>query len=129
MTKRSNPEALLQIRCANLLRQRLLPPTMWIAGAAGLYLPIGVRMKAKAQGILERGWSDISILAPHGLHAVELKKEDAPKSALSPEQREFRDLCKLAGIPWAEIRTVEAFEMLLEAWSIPLRPDPFAPRV
>lgn len=123
--KRSNPEALIQIRIHQMLTFRLPANVLWTASMAGTHLSMGARMKKKAAGV-KRGDPDLKFLPPDGItRYAEVK---TATGSLSREQRVFRDHCKASGLDiWALVRSEDDMIAALERWGVELKRDPFAP--
>jgi hypothetical protein len=71
----------------------------------------------KSMGVLA-GVPDLCIILPTGTAAfIELK---AAGGSLSPAQKAFRERCQHWNCLWAEARTLDDVQAILERWLIPL---------
>lgn len=74
---------------------------------------IQARMRATALGV-RAGVPDLVVMIRGGLTGyIELK---TATGKLSEAQERFRDRCKDWDVPWALCRTVEEFQITVEAW-------------
>lgn len=114
----NRPEEAIQRACAEYLRVSC-PDLLWYAvpnqrgtrkqWEAALLKALGVRA----------GVADLAFVLPDGRAAfVELK---APGGSQSPAQRDFQTACAKAGAPYAVVRSLEALEVTLLQWGVPLR--------
>ena len=122
--KRANPELGLQIRVRRMLMTRAPADLFWIGGAAGLRLTPVTLMKAKASGVLRRGWPDLTFMRAGRCYFIELKKDT--KSPLSAEQAAFMAACDPLD-NYAVCCTIEGVEAMLDHWGIELKPEMIAP--
>ena len=116
MSKRANPEAVLQKSVAQFLRAALKPGVMWrmvennprsaIAGA-----------RAKARGV-QRGTPDILLWCYDGFFAIELKSKVGRQS---PEQKDFQHEFESVGGLYAVCRSLSEVEAVLRQWKLPMR--------
>lgn len=70
--------------------------------------------RLKAMGMLP-GVADLVIVRAGRAFFLEVKM---PRGRLSPRQKEFRDLCRSRGAPWALVRSVEEARSQTEEWRI-----------
>lgn len=75
------------------------------------FSPAGAKLKRMG---LKPGWGDFQLLLPRGhIGFIELKTEDGD---LTPDQEDFRDVCRANGHGWALCRSVDDVERVCARW-------------
>lgn len=103
-------EQTLQIAVAKFLRYALPEPIVFFHVPNG-----GARSKVegailKAMGT-RPGMPDLGFILPTGVVAwCELK---AKRGVLTPAQKDFRDLCRARGVPFAECKSIEEVQAFI----------------
>jgi hypothetical protein len=110
----------LQVSLCEYLRLAARPESFWFAVGNGGRRPIGVARKLKAEGV-KAGVADLAFMLPWGRMAfLELKIKGG---SLSPEQKQFRDICAALGHPWAVAKTLDEAIHFLQSVNA-LKPGP-----
>lgn len=112
-----------QIAIADALRSACAPGWRWSHFPAGEARPSFMSAKGKrvvpaavklARMGLQRGWPDLLLISPEGVHHwLELKRGKAP---MSEDQEAFRDNALAIGVPWALARSFDEAIAQLVAW-------------
>lgn len=121
MSKRRNPEQLLQISVAQYLRVALRPPTIWSAFPAGGGGKIrGAFLKAMG---LAQGWPDLLVMHPAApgcgpvVVGIELK---AAKGRQTPEQKAVSESFFACRAWYVLCRSLDEVEAALRYCKVPL---------
>ena len=114
MTRAALPfnEHALQTAVCQYMDVALRPGLYYLAIPNGGLRDISTARKLKAEGV-RAGVADLQILMEQGRSAwIELKIKGG---SLSPLQKDFRDVCRKLGHPWAMAKTVDDVAVFLAA--------------
>ncbi len=117
MTRRARPEEALHLATAQYLRLALPRDAVWHHSPNEAKAKVQWHAKRKALG-MRAGWPDLEFVWQGRAMFIELK---APKGRLNDNQEKARDDLVAAGALVALCRSVEAVEITLRTWGVPLK--------
>jgi hypothetical protein len=114
----NNIERRLHILVADYLARSLPLEILWTTFPAGENRTAATGALLKRMG-LQPGWPDFILVLPGGYAAfIELKALDG---SLSKAQRDHERAAQALGARWAECRSLEEVQAVLEMWGVQLR--------
>lgn len=104
-----------------------VPNGIWLPArtAAERTLVARIISQIKKTGLLLPGAPDLVILSRSGAGLIELKRpaertllKKIPKGQLTAPQKDFRDLCRIRGVNWAECSSWDEVRAALTEWGV-----------
>jgi len=101
-----------QAMVADMLDRWLLPTWRSTHIPSGELRDKGTAAKLKRMGV-RKGWPDLILLGPPGLHCLELKRKGEP---LTEDQEQFEAFCQAIGVPYRWTDNFDQAIAILKEW-------------
>jgi hypothetical protein len=114
--KRNYEEDDIQASIIDLLKVAAINDLMYFSVPNGGKRDIRTAVILKDTG-QKPGVPDLVFIHPH-THRGHFLEVKTPKGSLSKHQRDFRDICKLTGVPWGLARSRDQAQDILTNWGM-----------